>query len=639
MKKRILCVIFTFLILILATPFTAFADVNDEHDAPDELATSSIEYDFERYLPSFNLEDYKEDKSKLGIELIAMYDDSEYLYFYIYNPARLRIYEQGTNYINISCENNSALFNNHTKVQLVRKAVYGIDKIATKIETDALIIKYQIKNPLGESAYQSSYDVSEIELRLKNGVLPYDIGKSFIFSDLPDGSKNVSTSESKTVGIKELGHTFYRVQSSDVNYFEDIITVYFAVDKELIKQHLEFTTVKINWEECKLKPMLLVDDKDVESAFDRIAGEAPPANFKYSVGTDIRPGLIMASFISVGHQGTDFDYAFNPSKLPNRFYDGTSYYFSTIIENLIWAEHFHNTFLDYDDLFDGRVYNRELEKIYLTFYSERPAEGYVPGEEVLFNADIYDGYYDGMYSDDLFTEKSGKREATYYIEQTSEVGKYKVKSNYDQYLLNGYKFKTKTDGSIEFDTFQRFYPGHIKLSDERLSEAYLIDSRDISEFREFCAKNQDKEIYFLRYSVVDTKIVDVAVFGDEQLSSGNVILDFLTLDAECYVCNASMVETVLIDDLDIIQIGFDNVKGGYTAYGVVSEPSDFVPDLEQFKHKDAAPDGDKKNYLADLIAIVGVIIAIILLATLTVFAIVIMRLIRKRGKKNEKKNN
>lgn len=641
MKKRILCVIFTFLILIFAIPFTAFAvDVEPNAAYGEKIESTSIEYDFERYLPSFDLSEYKEDKSKNKPELIAMYDDGDYLYLYVYNPARLRFYERGTNCVNLSAEADSALFNNHTKCELIRKKVYDAN-VFTKAETDALVIKYQVKNPVSSNASQFAFQVSELELQLKNGVVSYPIGTRFIFTLSEDGTKNVTTYSTKVVEIDDLGHTYYRVQAKDVDYHQDIRCVYFAVDKELIKKNLEFNSVRISWEECKLKPMLLVDDDDVRKTFDLIAGKEPPANFRYSFGTDIRPGLIMANFLSVGHQGTDFDLAFNPSKLPIRFYQGTNFYWSTVAESFIWAEKFHNTFLDYDNLFDGRVYNRELDKIYFTFLCEK-MDGYVPGEQIMFKADVYDGIYDGNYSDDLFVEngKSGKLEATFDIEQTEEVGKYKVKSTRFQYLLNGYKYKTKTDGAVDFETFERFYPGHLKLTDERLAEAYLINDNDVDEFREFCAANEDKEIYFLRYSVTDTKIVEASVFGGEMLSTGNPVLDYIMPDAECYVCNASLMDTVLISDLDVIQLGFGDVKDVYTAYGVASEPTDHIPDAEQFKPGGVAPESDDKNYFADLIAIAGVLIAIILIAALTVVTIVIVRLIRKRGsKKNEKKNN
>lgn len=629
MKKRIFCLIFAFLILTLSIPFTAFA-ADDEKEDDIPLSESSIEYDFERYLTSFELSDFKVDKSKTDVELIAMYFDSSNIYFYVYNPWQLSIYERDTNYVNLSAENVGSelpAYDNHSKYKLSRIAVYDFN-VKTKTETDGLIIKYQIENPLN-SSYQVAFDVSELEFRLKNGVISYPVGKKFIFTLQAYGVYNVTTYSSEVVNITELEHTYYRVQSNDKNIYEDIQTVYFAVDRELIKKNLEFTTVKINWEECKLVPILLVDDTEVEKAFDRIAGKEVPANFRYSFGTDIKAGKVMGSFAALGHLGTRFDVVFNYSKLPSRFYAGTNYYFEKqAFENLIWSEHYHNTFKEYD-----RICNGKLERIYLTFYCERLAKGTVPGEKILYEADIYDGYLDGVYSDDLILGSSGKLEAEYNIDQTNIVGKYTVKSNYLQYLLNGFEFKTKTDGSLEFDTFERFYSGHLKLSDAELSEVYLINDADIQQFRDFCAENEDSEIYFLRYSVTETKNVDVSMFGGEYVDNG------IYLDAECYVCNASLVDTVLINDFDVIQIGFGDVKGGYTAYGVSMQPTDFVPDVNQFDHSKPAPDKDDKNYFADVVRIVAAALGVIVVTIICVFSIVIVLVFRKRGKKNEKKNN
>ena len=636
MKKRILCIFFSF--LLLAIPFVSFADVSDKEndDVVIDMSTTSIEHDFNNYLTGLNLSDYKADSTKKSVELIAALIDKEYLYLYVYNPAMLRIYEYGTNYVNASIETDAMgiNFDNHSKYELVRKTVYDFN-VKTKVETDALIIKYQLKYPgyRGSNPYQLGVDVSELELRLKNGVISYPIGKKFIFTQQGAADiYNVTTYSSEVVNIKSIGHTYYRLQGNGANLYQDIMTAYFAVDKELIKKYLEFSTVKISWEECELQPILLVDNKEVEKAFDRIAGQEPPANFRYSFGTELRPGLLMGNFLSVGHMGSDFNLAFNASKLPNRFYSATSYYFNSYIENIVWAEKFHNTFFDVEDGFDGKVYTRELDKIYFTFYTTR-YDSLIPGEKIMLEADIYDGVLDGMYSSDIILSSSGKLEAAYNIDQADTVGKYNVKSNYYQYLLNGYRLKTKADGSFEYDTFERFYQGHLKLSDEKLGETYLINNADVAEFRQFVEDNQDKEIYILRYSVIDTKISPVSMFGGEFIENGWLP------DAECYVCNASLVDTVLINDLDVIQLGFDNVKGGYTAIGVSAEPIDFVPDVNQFPYADIPDDEKDPDYFGNIVRILLIAIGLILLTTLTVLSFVIVRFAKKRGKKNEKKNN
>ena len=653
MKKRIISFIFVLLILVASFPYSIFASDAKAVDEPEEdLSETTIVEDFAKvFNGEFNADDYVVNKADLNIKLVALteYENAEGkmdLYIYIYNPSQRTFYERGTNMVTLSYENDKAVFEKYDKFYLEKIDAYNFTK-NTSNETNATLIKYKINGiNIENTTRQRGYCVSELELQLKNGVLSFPIGKSFVFTEQEDGTYDVLTNEKDVIVIDELEHTYYRVQSSNRNISEDIRTVYFAVDKDIVNKYGIMTTVDCRWKELETKPFLLLDNQSIVTEFKSIAGDSELGDFKYSFGAGIRPGIFTSTGLSLGHYGTDFAVGFNTDKVPNRFYAGTNYYFNSIIENVVWSEFFHNTYFDPDSGFDGKIFDKELDKIYLAMYCSYDNGARVSSEKLKHDLDKYDGKCDGFYADELFSSSSDVIQATFTIEDIESVDKYEVNTSYLDYLLNFFKFDTEYSSQISYNKFELFDEEDLSLNDDSLSRLYLIDKNDVDSFRDFAEENSDCYIYFLRYSVTETKTLEASVFGGEQLTTGSWIGDALMIPAECYVCNGSLVETVFVKDFDIITLGYEDVRGVYTVVPVSTEPTDSIVDVTQLEKP--LPNDDK-SWLDELIEkivtilkvaviVVGVVVAI-QIVFIVLLIINIFKGMKRKVKTDEKKNN
>lgn len=652
MKKRILSFLAVLLILVSVFPVSIFAAESSSDVEPiTDLSKTTIEEDFKNvFNGSFNVDDYVVNKLDTNLKLIALTEyenalgDIE-LYLYVYNPSQRTFYERGTNKVTLSYENDTALFDKYNKYTITRIDSYNYTK-NLYTETNGTILKYKVEDiTVSTESNQRAYAVSELELQLKNGVLSFSIGKSFIFTKTIAGTYDVLTNEKDVIVIDELGHTYYRVQSSDTNIANDIRTVYFAVPKNIVNRYGTMSTIDCRWQELTTQPILLLDNEDIVKDFQSIAGADTLGDFKYSFGAGMCPGLLTNTAFSVGHFGTDFQIGFNTSKFPSRFYAGTNYYFNSIIENFVWSEHFHNTYFDLDDGFNGKVFDTELEKLYLAMYCSYENGARVPGEELEKVLDEYDGKEDNLYLSELFTSTSDTIQATFTVEDINNLGKYEISTSYLNYLLNFFKYDTDYQGEISYEKFDMFDTDDLALDNIQLSTKWLIDIYDVDSFRTFAKNNSDCYIYFLRYSVTETITVEASVFGGKELSTGSTILDKLMIPAECYVCNGSLVETVFVKDFDIITLGFDNQQGGYTVVPVGTTPTSSIVDLNQVVKRLPKEKANLSWFdtLISIVTTIGIIISVIIVIQVVFIVVLIINIFKKpkkrKVKKNEKKNN
>ena len=206
-----------------------------------------------------------------------------------------------------------------------------------------------------------------------------------------------------------------------------------------------------------------------------------------------------------------------------------------------------------------------------------------------------------------------------------------------KFILFDQKLKTSSAGTINYEYLEEIVPEAVnKWSDETLSSLYLIDKNDVAKFRSFVNEHsKDSYIYILRYSITETKSTKASVFGDKTIG---------LIPAHCYVSNGALVDTVLIDNFDVIQLGFNNIVSGYRTVPVGMTPSDFVADITLCPQPDIPELPDVKfKYIFDFIGIINNIVGIIdafLTGLIVAFVVLIIISIvkRKRGQKNEKKN-
>lgn len=640
MKKRILAFLAVLIILVSVFPLSIFATESEtplEETIETDLSKSKIEQDFEKtFCGAFDIEEYRPDPTKSNLEIIALteYENAQgetEVYIYVHNPLQRRFYirEPNTNMITLSYEENSALFNNYQKYELER--IDGLHySVYTPTETNASLLKFRIKGlTISKEAKQKAYSISEIEFQLKNGIVDYSIGANFIFTLQDDGSYEVMSNSSDVIVINKLGHTFYSVQTSDPDYTDDVRMVYFAVDKNLVNKYGVMDAIKVNWQELGLKPILLLDDPAIAREFKSILGRNQLGDFKYSFGTDIRPGNLLIPVLGLGHYGTDFEYGFNVSKFPRKFYAGTDMFNGKLVENTLWAEHYHNLAFDIDDWFDGKVFEGVIDRLYFAEYKEYGEK--LIGEEILDMADRYDGKLDGSYSIEVLSSIKNNKNVEFTVRDTGTLGQYEINTSYWNYLLNWYQYDTDYINEVSFNRFEEFNRYNLNYSDEILSSKYCINIDDVQEFRRFAEANKDCNIYFLKYSITKTKTTEASVFGDDTVKR-------LFQEVKCYECNGSLVETTIINDFDIIQLEFDK-EGQYTIVPVSSSPTDAAVDVT---HKVRNIPKEK----IDWVEIIKILISVIIMAIITVIVIIVALIVfiitlifKKRGVKNEKKNN
>lgn len=645
MKKRIIAFSFVLLLLFSLLPVSIFAiePSSDETERYD-LSETSIKEDFETIFNNvFDVDDYRPNPTKSTIQVVAL---TEYknaageteLYIYLYNPSQKRIYDKGENKITLALEDDYQKYN-------LEKIDVRYCTVNTTIETNASLLKYKIvgfDRVLTENVRK--YTVSELEFRYNIGVKSQAVGKTFTFVDNENGTSDVITGGQELIDITDIGQTYYRVQSDVREKSQDIRTVYFAVDSITEAKYGLMDSVTVNWEEKELKPILLLDNEYIVNAFNKEATNNTGSVFKYSFGAGMRPGLITGLSLGVGHCGTEFKYGYNVGGIPNRFYAGTDRFFDDILNgallDFVYSEHYHN--LNVAD-FDGQTYDEIIDKIYLSFYSDLK-DDIVRFDELLPATDEFDGTLDGLYSDVLFSS-SNSYDGTFYIGEMTKLDQYEIDTSLLKYVLSGWKHTTTNVGEIEFARFEKLDRNMLNLPTDELCSYYKIAREDIIDFRKFCMLNEDKNIYFLRYSVTDTYAYEASIFGDNYLSTGYETLDKVIPQAECYACNGTLVETTMINDFDIITLGFKAENGSYTIVPVNSTPTDHMPSIEQLQRRlpdDKQVQDDINSFLntfKNALIIISILLVVVVISIIVSIILIIVNISKKRkARKNEKKN-
>ncbi|MBO5379250.1 MAG: hypothetical protein J6A90_02895 [Clostridia bacterium] len=508
MKKRILCLFFAVLLLFSIFPLSVFADETTTDGSEGELESmdlskTSIKYDFEYvFFNAFKLEDYKPNAAEGNIELITMTETRNKegaleLYVYVYNPSQKTVFENQDNMITMSLSEEKVDYKNFTKYHLERVQVEYATK-NTQLETNASIIKYKLSDyslQIG-SAFRS-YGISEIELSLKSGLQSFPVGKSFEFTESEDGMLSVSYG---TFDVMELrvGHTYYRLLTQfdfHSEGYRDIRSVYFAVNNDKVKDAGVLDSIDIAFQEYLTKPILLVDDNEICSEFEKYIGQSFPDDFGYSFGSSLRSDhfvplsptltslidpILITSIVRgmCGFRDTTFNYVINPSEIPSRFIRGDR----NFLENLF-------TFADIQfaaySVAKNDFYNNEIEKLYWVFESE--AYGSLNGEDLIDYVKAYSSGQD--WSEELFSAIYEPKQLTIRRDSFRNSGNYysfeqnKFFDWFTRYYFNA-KLLEKED-NVKFNLLDTFLTKDLDLSDEDLSEKYFIDINDIDEFRNF----------------------------------------------------------------------------------------------------------------------------------------------------------
>ena len=635
MKKRILCLFFSVLLLFSIFPLSVFADETTSDDSEGELESmdlskTSIKYDFEYvFFNAFKLEDYKPNAAKGNIELITMTEVLAYrgyieLYLYVYNPSQKTVFDNEADVVTISSYQGQGKFEKYEKYHLERVQVEYATK-NTALETNASIIKYKLS---GYSELQMqierSYGISEIELSLKSGLQSFTVGKSFTFTDSEDGMLSVKYGTFEVISPK-VGHTYYRALTdfgfSSMGY-KDIRSVYFAVNNSKVKNAGVLDSLDISFQECVTKPILMVDDNDIYTEFEKYIGNSFPDDFEYSFGSSITAEYNVPTFPQVvpelftklllkgvsGWHKTSFNYVINPSELPSRFIRGDRGF----VENLL-------TFVDYsissyslNKIGNYTLYNNEIEKLY--WLLELDSYDELSGEKLLGYIENYNGS-DPSWDEELFAEMKETQNITITRKDEEKSGDYYSfeQSKFDLWLSRywGNIGVLEKEANKKFNMLETFETKDLDLEDEELAEKYLIDINDVDKFRDFVRNNANSTVYMLRYAITDTMIEEGSLFSDDYIDINALPSILGAFTGKCYACTSSLAQTTVIRGFDIIKLTYVNELGEYTVFPVGITPTNHAPDLEH--PNKPSGDYDLDNELEEFLKAIERLIKIIVI--------------------------
>ena len=587
MKKKIICLFFAVLILLLSFPLGVFATDEQVINEWKNLGETSIEYDFEFvFAGRYKLVDFKEDKSNQTMSLISVMEsrggENNYpeLYLYIYNPSMIEIDKESSyNNLHLSVYNgaNDTNENNYEKRQIELVQFYG-DTLNKELSTNAIILKYRLPNV---STYSSSgthcYNLVEFEL-LKTGgesAQNYIVAKkySFTFKTVEETNYTYVTCDEDDINVLQTDayHTFYRVNSEGVNKYSDIQSVYFAVPNVLIESYGNLWSMKCEWLAHHTKNALVTKDATMAARFEKwIHKDTYSKEFDYSL-----------VYGDVSFYGSVYPFGYNVERM--------SEYHNTFNDSMVgWRGGYA---YDYDEIDPmGFDFSAPIESIYdyqlkLTFQSDNIdsyEEKIVDGEDILSYIYGHKIVQDGeLVWDDSLLRLTEICKETFVVNKTSSYVPNKINvfetCNGWSAFWNGLYYDTKTEETLTINTFQQIDIDDLRsLESTKFADKYFVNKEDVRcggkncgsclECRVFDEKNKDCSWFLLRYDVTEFNSYDALICDN---TNG-------TTEKAC-VFNCGVIE-----GFDIIDVTFEDIdekgKSVYHTFPIGRAPTNFAVD-------------------------------------------------------------
>ena len=537
--KKILLLIFLVSILTTMTVFsvsenTAFADTVDvitidTSDVMDDLTSD----------PNFNLADYPVEVNG-DIDVVRFYEyrygtDDYSLYVYVYNPTCHPLYSDWA-YNKIQFTTGEATESSYEK--------YGLDCV--NVSNDNLFFKFKVLG-VGEERLADrldpnsrKYNVSGLEIRFAMAPIRIDevpVGKTYTYTGYAVGCNNGNEESTLkcTVNVLdtielEVQHTDYKWQTH-VDGGTQVSTAYFAVPNKYFEEYKGLQTIRAEWWEYLLQPVVCTNNKALYDA------------------------LLPWLYIDIGTRNKDIGYYLG--WYPYDDLRQWSYNYGpsdadiadTSLDMLIWCEE--------DNISDCYIAGSEvLEKIY-------EAQEYY-GDDKYLNMVFEDHVDDGR---------------TYgYNDETFNAGVEKVINpyEYDSALKDWWAkliYPDIEEGALKIDTpIYTVRDKDLEYTDEELARRLLITERDVSKFREYYSEQTalGNKVVLFRFAQTEYISSELEVHSDDRLSTYDPIIPNSAFLAQ---------ETVFLD-FDIIELGFNRYDGEIAIIPVVSAPIDIVGDIE-----------------------------------------------------------
>ncbi len=480
------------------------------------------------------------------------------VYVYMYNPSQLEILENGKNKITLATKHriadNAQIAIDYEKFDLkfISKTSGAYNNLFYKFK----IVDHKVD---GKSMYERvnklcrQYDISEIELQEKKelGANLLCKGGRFKFTGYAEGygfdSEETSTlkctQEALDVLELELNHTWFRTATSSYGkgYQNQLDAVYFTVPNNVLNEYGELKQIKANWYEYKTSPVVVLHAKNI---YDSFKGNEGKINSSLpTIGTNYIYTPLDNSHIC--------DWGFNmPSGAQiNKFKSDFLAYIQ---------------YCEKKDIKDW-VYKSEDLRDYIYSYNK----SYHTGE-----IDIYSSVTGRNISNDLFVNFVDEGHIRGFNEKIFDADQVDQKFNLLDYNSNHSGWQKFWDyfGSYPKDqSYKNVSPimeiqrEDMSLSDEEFSNKYLVDIKQVQDFKDYVRKSGGTVFKFnFGFSQYESNEINY-FYNSVSTEGGNTLYGIMAQ------------ETVYLD-FDIIWLKF--VKGlDETIIPVAALPIDAIADL------------------------------------------------------------
>ncbi len=584
------------------------------------------------------------------VEYCYSYDASKRdkygLYLYVYNPTLLDIdATSGQNKVQIAVRYNTHTITNNSRPTLYEK--FDI-KFCSKVENGAykgLFYKFKVIDhksddgkTIAERVNSNSrrYDISGIELLTvgNSNSTEYPLSKTYSFSGYSKGmgadeelDKVTLESEVLETVSLDVKNTYYRTGHSNKgkNHQNQLDSVYFAVDNDLLDKYGKLQEIRAEWFEYKTQPIIVTDVEEFYSkAINYIGQVVHPINAEQH--SEIGYHLIMNRVKgSSSDSRVIYDWAWNfrNSGSMSQVDDAKALYYL-----------FYNSDISYDPLADkvknGGIESNRLYE-YIRNYDKSFSSGRLPVKDGNISADLFLTTVDenrtrGYNVHDI---NAADIEITKMLSYTSTQPSFWKKSEdfgFWKALFNNLP-DNLDETIVDLPPIAAVKDSDIVNGDNfATSKNLYINSADVPNFVEYYndAKSNDKTTFLFRFAVTDYFSNPVEI---GRLNTGG----FWNDNSTSWENGAYYAQETVFFDFDIIQLTFGD-NGALTAIPVVSSPIDIFDDVTvPLEPDDNGFDWDKlwKILVFAIAVIVAIVCAIVFFPHIITFVIWFIKTIGK----------
>lgn len=553
MAKRIFCILLCLITLfgILAFPVAAedSADISTS-DVMSDLNVMNIGG------VKFSEALYPKNPALTHVQILSFLeygydysgDQSDYgIYVYVYNPSCKNIKKSNYNKIQIGAVRDES------STPIYRK--YQLDEVSRS--SDNRFIKYRlsdVKIPNGTNyiydivdSLKRIYKVSGIELVTDGQYQPtdYAISGTYVYTGYGKGYRQDKTAESTlyckveellTIRL-DLKSTVYRTATSSlgIGHQNEVASVYFAIDDQIINTYGNLYSITAEWEEYKVESIVSKYEAAVEE-YDSFVGK-PVSNLSTDLGFAVDYRINTMGGAATVHLA-DIVMNFDPSVTLL----ASSDYEITTVPYMYYVKDIGDRYADLDVTSDEIITNINLKGFYpLDSVDEGRTKGYNRYHAVL--GDTFS-----------FLNDSYKADNTWW-DYVTENG-----------LFGWTAIPEETYSDIE--PIVKVTANDFRGTDSTISQHLLVHESDVDSFKAYCNAQTalNKSVFLFRFAATDYYQSSNGMF----YLLGDSALDFEEVEGS----DSYYAKQTIYKDFDVIDLTFKDDYGTLTVIPVVSDPTD-----------------------------------------------------------------